>query len=462
MLHISNYRDTRDPRSLRDLWTEVGNQVTGSDIESGYSYVYTWLANQFGHFMIGFAGTILVGWLVIGVVGLFSGVGYLWHWPWAGTAVAVGWFVGWVLKEWLVDVASALRDLHFAEGQRQALRNNEPSKGKPPEYILPKARDWKDVLATLREQYFTRRKRTSLADWFKYDVVRDSQMDIWCYLAGMLTALAMYAAPRLATKWGVPTLTGWMPLLTLVAVLIFLAHRSKDWLWANIAFDKAQLPFVSRFVLNARPPEDKIREEALAFATRREKGSGNDRPGHLIIVGPPKSGRTTTAVALGVEALLQTLPPRNVVVYTTLCKLLDRVAEERMAVSTSGPSGPPGKRPAWPPEVAELLIVDDVGAQGAKGPLLSPAQFQSELKTNNLLREICDKKHVIWVIGDNPEHSQEWIAAIKTAFAQGSEPRVVPPIEPRVVPPIELNTPIPRAERLRSSQQRARMSAYGT
>ena len=130
MLHISNYRDTRDPRSLRDLWTEVGNQVTGSDIESqGYSYVYTWLANQFGHFMIGFAGTILVGWLVIGVVGLFSGVGYLWHWPWAGTAVAVGWFVGWVLKEWLVDVASALRDLHFAEGQRQALRNNEPSKG---------------------------------------------------------------------------------------------------------------------------------------------------------------------------------------------------------------------------------------------------------------------------------------------------------------------------------------------
>jgi hypothetical protein len=32
----------------------------------------------------------------------------------AGTAVAVGWFVIWVLKEWLVDVASALRDLHFA------------------------------------------------------------------------------------------------------------------------------------------------------------------------------------------------------------------------------------------------------------------------------------------------------------------------------------------------------------
>ena len=123
MLHNPNYRDTRDRRSLRELWSEVGNQVTGSDIESGYSFVYTWLANQFGHFMIGFAGTILIGWVLIGLTNLvgwlfkavglaFSGIDYFWYWPWAGIAVAVVWFLLWVLKEWLVDVASALRDLH--------------------------------------------------------------------------------------------------------------------------------------------------------------------------------------------------------------------------------------------------------------------------------------------------------------------------------------------------------------
>lgn len=451
MLHNPNYRDTRDPRSLRDLWHEVGNQVTGSDIESGYSYVYTWLANQFGHFMIGFAGAILVGWIFIGAVGLaFSGVDYLWFWPWAGTAVAVVWFVIWVLKEWLVDVASGLRDLHFAERQRQALLGNAPGKVNRPEYILPKASDWKNVLVTLRDQYITRRKRVSLAEWFKYDVVRDSQMDIWCYLAGVLTALAMYVAPGLATKWEVPVLTGWIPLVTLVAVLFALALLSRDWLWANIAFDRAQLPFVSRFVLNARPPEEETRREILAFVTRR----GN-RPGHLVIIGPPKSGRTTTAVALGVEALLQTLPPREVVVYTTLCKLLDRVAEEQMALSTSGPSGPPGERPVWPPAAAELLIVDDVGAQGANGALLSPAQFEAELRTNDLLRKICDAKHVIWVVGDDPAQSKKWIAALRTVFTHGS-------VLPRVLPPVELRAPIPRAERLRSSQQRAKMSAYGT
>jgi hypothetical protein len=156
-----------------------------------------------------------------------------------------------------------------------------------------------------------------------------------------------------------------------------------------------------------------------------------------------------------VEALLQTLPPREVVVYTTLCKLLDRVAEEQMALSTSDPSGPPGDRPVWPPAVAELLIVDDVGAKGANGALLSPAQFEAELRTNDLLRKICDGKHVIWVVGDDPERSQKWIDALRTAFTHGS-------VVPRVLPPIELCAPIPRAERLRSSQQRARMSAYGT
>ncbi|HET9689365.1 MAG TPA: hypothetical protein VFP79_19530 [Pseudolabrys sp.] len=456
MLHNPSYRDTRDRRSLRDLFSEVGNQITGSDIESGYSFVYTWLANQFGHFMIGFAGTILFGWVFIGLtilVGWYfralSGVDYLWLWPLAGTAVAVVWFVGWVLKEWLVDVASALRDLHFAERQRQALLRNAPGKIRRPEYILPKAGDWKNVFAALGEQYITRHKRASLAEWFKYDVVRDSQMDICCYLGGMLTGLAMYAAPGLATRWGCAALTGAIPLLTLVAVLTTLLLLARDWLWANIAFDRAQLPFVSRFVLNARPPEEETRREALAFATRSD-----DRPGHLVIIGPPKSGRTTTAVALGVEALLQTLPPREVVVYTTLCKLLDRVAEERMALTPSGPSGPPGERPVWPPAVAELLIVDDVGAQGANGALLTAAEFEEELRTNDLLRQMCDGKHVIWVVGDDPAQSQEWIAALRTAFTHDS-------VVPSVIS-IELQTPIPRAERLRSGQQRAKMSAYGT
>src|SRR5262245_58332390 len=171
-------RDTRDHRSLGDLWSEVGNQVTGSDIESGYSYVYTWLANQFGHFMIGFAGTILFGWLVIfaaTALAPISGVDYQWRWPWAGVAVAVGWFVLWVLKEWLLDIAKALRDVRFAEQQREALRHNKKIKEERPKHVRP---HWTGVLAVLRN-YYTRREPKSPVDRFESDVVRDSQMDIW-------------------------------------------------------------------------------------------------------------------------------------------------------------------------------------------------------------------------------------------------------------------------------------------
>jgi hypothetical protein len=436
MLHKPDYRHTRDKHTFRKLVKAVGNQVSGSDIASGYSYVYTWLANQFGHFMIGFAGTIFFGWLIVGVVGLFNGADYRWGWR-AWTAVAVVWFGLWVLKEWLGDLASDLRELDDAERSRQVLLGNAPDEIK-----------LKGVLATLREQYFTRRKPVTAEEWFRYDEVRDSQMDISCYLAGMLTALAMYVAPVLATKWGAPALTGWIPLLTLAAVLWRLAYLSQDWLWTQIAFDKAQMPFVKRFVLLNRPPEDKIREEAMAFATRRDKGSEDSRPGHLVIIGPPKSGRTTTAVALGVEALLEALPPRPVVVYITLGKLLDRVAEARIGLPVEKPD-------IWPPEDSELLIVDDVGAQGANAALLSPTQFEAELRTNDPLREICDRKHVIWVVGDDPGQSQKWTAAIRTAFTHGS-------VVPRVLPPIELRAPIPRAERRRSSQRRAIMSAYGT
>jgi len=446
MLHNPNYRKSPEPQGLEKLWREVGNQVTGSDIESGYSYVYTWLANEFGHFMIGFAGTILIGWLFIGE----SGIDYSGLWPWAGTAIAVGWFVIWVLKEWLIDVASALRDLHFAEHQRKVLRGDKTEKLQRSDYILPKVTDLTNVFDTLRKEYISRHGPNSPEEWFKHDVVRDSQMDICCYLAGAFTSLAMYVAPGAAARLGVPDLTGWIPILAFVAALIALAHLSKDWLWANIAFDRAQLPFVSRFVLNVRPFKEKTRKEALDFATKRD---GN--PGHLIIIGPPKSGRTTTAVALGVEALLQTSPPREVVVYTTLCKLLDRVAEEELARSAGDQSGPPGTRPVWPPAAAELLIVDDVGAQGANGPLITPEEFEAELRANKLLHDICDKNHVIWVVGDDPRRSKKWIAALKRTFRKG---RVVP----RVLPPIKLQTTIPHRERLRSSQQRARISAYGT
>jgi hypothetical protein len=176
-------KDTPDHRSLGDLWSEVKGQITGSDIESGYSYLYTWLTNQFGHFMIGFAGTILFGWLLMGGLGLaFSGVDYRWFWPWAGIAVAVVWFVIWLFKEWMVDVASALRDLHFAQRQRRALRNRQTFTEERAGYIWPKRIDWETFVllcANNISQETTKKPRQTGSDTASCAIARWTYGAIW-------------------------------------------------------------------------------------------------------------------------------------------------------------------------------------------------------------------------------------------------------------------------------------------
>jgi hypothetical protein len=413
------------------LWRAVWQQFFGSDIETGYSYIYTWLANQFGHFMIGFAGTILVAW----VVAFFSPSALTSGRYWPIVVIAAVWLLVWLGKEVGYDIASGLRDLRFAGRQRAALLDNPPRQVRRVRRIWPNREDLTDVWGALREYLARRRqppgKKASVEDWFKYDLVRDSVMDGWFYLSGVLTALMMYLAPGLAMSWGWPRLTGLLPFLTFGVLLLLSGRVSASWLWTNIAFDQAQVPFVGRFALNGRPSDEKTRQVALDFATLRE-----GQPGHLVIVGPPKSGRTTTAVALGVETLLQSSPPRNIVVYTTLCKLLDRAGER----SNDEQQGPPGQRPVWPPEEAKLLIVDDVGAQGAKDhPLLSAEAFKTELQRNRDLRAICDGKWVIWVVGDDPKRSKDWVNSLKTTFQEAGSH----------VEKVELHTTIPRHERSR-------------
>ena len=54
MPSIVEGRRARRERGLRELLKEVLAQVSGSDLETGYTFIYVWLANEFGHFMIGF------------------------------------------------------------------------------------------------------------------------------------------------------------------------------------------------------------------------------------------------------------------------------------------------------------------------------------------------------------------------------------------------------------------------
>jgi len=402
--------------SLWALLKEVVNQAKGSDLVTGYSFVYVWLANQFGHFMIGFAGTILCGWFV----SLFCPNALI-----TGSfryrltnAVSIGflWFLVWIAKEIFIDLLGGLRSLRFAKAQREAARRDDPPLSSvPTPWYKISTEDLREISAALRAHWRARRWLHGGVDgeadeeaWLIHDIVRDSKVDGWFYLAGVLTAIAMYAAPGLAPNIGWPWL---VPITTFIVVLAASLPISRDWLWEKVAFDKAALPFVGRFALNSRPYQQDARRIAIDFAIGK---LANVK--HLIIIGPPKSGRTTTAIALGVEALLRS--GDSIVVYTTWFKLLDGVAEEmHFAGQRPERQGPPGDRIVFPPERAKLLIVDDVGAEGAgRRPFVTADAFSAELQRNEALRVKFENKRVVWVIGDNPEKAQNWAKALRTAY----------------------------------------------
>jgi len=443
----------------------VWAQFFGSDLESGYTFLYTWLANQFGHFMIGFAGGLAFVWI-------FS----IWH-PSAlhpqtpeevllVTKILFIWLSLWILKEYLFDVTSGHERL----------------------------RETKERLRTLREENgLAADGGDDIEDSFVWDLWRDSFMDGWFYLAGVITAFVALTGQIFTAHWetvswlpvswwpviswggdctksGTLCLGGLLPFLTFLILLIISGRISATWLRRNIAFDRAQLPFVRRFALTDRPIESSARQEAIHFALNRSENPNKiaeaadrgpqTKPNHLLIIGPPKSGRTGTAVALGVEALLDgARPPANIVRHITLCKMLDRlVAKER------GDSETEEDELVFPPADSELLIIDDVGAETppltkdvnldtpSSQPLLRAAEFRDVvervLESREGLKQIVAGKRIIWVVGDRPDHQSDWTSALECAFGPGC----------CVNPAIVLRGPIEKPDR---ASQHANEATYG-
>jgi len=419
---VMRFDMAQERNKRRSLIKEVSAQFIGSDLETGYTFIYTWLANQFGHYMIGFAGTLALIWVVS-----FFGLHYVLHPQTLSEAIVVGgfaaaWLLFWIFKEYRFDVVGGQRDLRDAKERRQKLnkqRHRDSPRKRP---TAPGASDEASEAA------------------FKRDLRRDSLTDIWFYSAGVLTTLTMLLAPALATAWERPWLAGGLPLATFFVLLAISGWISAKWLWRNIAFDKAQLPFVTRYALTDRPFEKETREAAIEFVLN------NEAPGHLLVIGPPKSGRTTTAIALAVEALLQASPPRNIVRYITLCKLLDRIAE--------GKQDPKLPRPVFPPEEAELLIIDDVGAQNPHpmAPLVTAGHFkvlfEGLLGKNDTLKAAGQNKRVIWVVGDDPGQAEQWQNALDV-FGPGT-----------CVETVKLDHSIPPSERRRPTQH-AKAATHG-
>ncbi len=103
---------------VRSFFSFIFNNFFGSETQEPYTEGYIWLANQFGHFFIGFGGLFLLTWIASYSSGhpvpshSFDGrmVDPKGREPIAARTIwflALAWFVIWMAKEWLYDYSRA-------------------------------------------------------------------------------------------------------------------------------------------------------------------------------------------------------------------------------------------------------------------------------------------------------------------------------------------------------------------
>lgn len=96
------YRRFPSPVSFVQVIRQAVSDWFGKEVQTGYTVTYIWMANQFGHFTLGFLFSFLAFWLVE----LFGGsLAHPWGWL---LAVPVGLFLFWSAKE-IYDYQQAVR-----------------------------------------------------------------------------------------------------------------------------------------------------------------------------------------------------------------------------------------------------------------------------------------------------------------------------------------------------------------
>jgi hypothetical protein len=233
--------------SIGELLAQAKADLWAKEVQTGYTTTYAWMANQLGHFALGFIPVYFLIWLseASGLVKWIKGEFGEQSLLWAQFIVPVVWLAWFVNKE-LGDIREAVKDAKSAN-------------------VFP----------------------MDLGD-----VQKDALTAVYFFAAGIAVASADLAAP-----WHDSHIWYWLPVAVFLAQFLIGLFPAYYWLSRKKCFQQADLPYIFR--LSNFKIDDPVTRQAVPAILDFASLQGAWK--HMIISGPLSSGKTSLASAIGTE-----------------------------------------------------------------------------------------------------------------------------------------------------------------
>ncbi len=243
--------------------------------------------------------------------------------------------------------------------------------------VIPILKDTTDYLVDIHSVGGT----FAIREHLKKELFLDGVTDCFFWSAGAVMAIFFYFAANSSSAW---------VYVVLILVGLYIAIGALKFYRDNetrlIKFDRSGLP------MHIRLPQLRCAFEShdQAVAAIHRFMTAQD-PGHLVLAGPARSGKTGLCCAIGTHLTIQ----NKAVYYRTSEKLREDLLQWKQNV--------PGGDQLQKMQDAEFVICDD-----ALGP------YTTDLE--QVLPEALGQKRVLWVLARRNESMAEWEQWLKSVF----------------------------------------------